>query len=201
MAGIERAKDGALLYHLTKVDNFKSIVENGLLSRNAIYDSKISFTNIADMDIINKRTELGLDKYIPFHFHPYSAFDVAVKNKYNAQRMMYLCISRKFAKANDFKILPKHPLSEIECRLYDYDEGFSLIDWEILSKKSNGTDYAREVKMAECLTDKSISINEFCQIFVPSQEVSYELIDIMNEEGIIKRKQPNIKVLPVWFNY
>lgn len=201
MAGIEGAKDGLLLYHLTQVDNFKSIVENGLMSRKSINDGGVCYCNIADMEIVDKRTELGLDKYIPFHFHPYSAFDVAVKNRYDAKRMMYMCISRKYAKDNDFKILPKHPLSEDECRLYDYDEGFKLIDWGTLTTRYINTDYAKEVKMAECLTDKRISITEFYQLFVPTQQVKAELIDIMNKCGVPESKQPHINVLPIWFNY
>lgn len=28
-----------------------------------------------------------------------------------------------------FKILPRHPLSETETKLYEYDEGYSMIDW------------------------------------------------------------------------
>ncbi len=198
--GIENVKNQKLLYHLTQVDNFQSIVHNGMLPRKTIIENHVHFSNVANMDIINKRTELGLDAFTPFHFHPYSAFDVAVKNTYDAQRMMYMCIKRSLARDKAFKILPKHPLSLEECVLYDYDEGVDLIDWDTMTTKNLNSDYAKEVKMAECLTDLVIPINWFSQLYVPSEEVKDELKEIMELEDILENDQPNINVLPVWFS-
>lgn len=199
--GIEKAKEGYLIYHLTKVDNFDSIVRYGLLPRREIMNRRLMFDNVANMEIISKRSELGLDVYTPFHFHPYSAFDVVVKSTYGAQRMMYMCVDREIAKRNGFKILPKHPLSEEECVLYDYDEGFNLIDWDILQKKNLYTDYAKEVKMAECLTDKVLPIEYFSQLYVPSEEIKDEINDVLEKHNISDSIRPNINVLPIWFNY
>lgn len=201
MAGIEDAKTKNLIYHLTQVDNFESIVQNGLLPRRTIIERRMGFSNVADMEIISKRTELGLDVYTPFHFHPYSAFDVAVKNTYDAQRMMYMCVYRSLARQQGFKILPKHPLSVDECVLYDYDEGFDLIDWDTLTTKNLNTDYAKEVKMAECLTEKRIPISWFAQLYVPSQDVCDEVTGIMDDYGINPYERPGVNVLPIWFNY
>ena len=50
------------------------------------------------------------------------------------EKMIYICIQRELARENNFKILPKHPLSLASYQLYDYDEGFNLIDWEIMTK-------------------------------------------------------------------
>lgn len=197
--GIEEAKTQKLLYHLTQVDNFQSIVHNGLLPRRIIVENRIPFSDVADTGIIDKRSEYDLDCFIPFHFHPYSAFDVAVKNKYDAHRMLYMCITRSLAREKAFKVLPKHPLSLDECVLYEYDEGFDLIDWDTLTTKNLHTDYAREVKMAECLTNLAIPIEWFSQLYVPSQNVKDELIEIMNYEGVPVDDQPNINVLSVWF--
>ena len=199
--GIENAKTGHLIYHLTKVDNFDSIVRNGLLPRREIMNRRLSFDNIANMEIINKRSRLGLDMYTPFHFHPYSAFDVVVKSTYGAHRMMYMCIDRAIARSNGFKILPKHPLSDEECVLYDYDEGFNLIDWDTLQKKNLYTDYAKEVKMAECLTDNILPIDFFSQLYVPTEEIKAERNDVLEKQNIADYIRPNINVLPIWFNY
>lgn len=75
-----------------------------------------------------------MDEYIPFHFHPYSAFDVAVKKTHAGEEMIYICITRSLARYNNFRILPKHPLALEECQLYDYDKGFEMIDWDILTR-------------------------------------------------------------------
>lgn len=163
-------KNGKLLYHLTDIQNFDSIIENGLVSRRILLDNHVMFGDIADVGIITRRTELGLDNYIPFHFHPYSSFDCAVKNTHPQNMFIYLCIKRDLARENDFLILPKHPLSIEECTLYPYDEGFDLIDWDTMSK--TGIDeYSKQVKMAECLTDKRVPINCINQIVVKDETV------------------------------
>ncbi|MGN0512655.1 MAG: DarT ssDNA thymidine ADP-ribosyltransferase family protein [Lachnospiraceae bacterium] len=197
--GIETAKTGKLLYHLTKLDNLESIIKYGLLPREKVIEQKINFGDIANPEIISKRTELGLDAYTPFHFHPYSAFDVAVKHSYQEQDMIYLCFDRELARMNHFKILPLHPLSAEECILYDYDEGFQRIDWGTMMEKNRIDDYAKHVKMAECLTEKTIPINHFKCIYVPSEDVKEKTIYILNENGV-DFPPPFINVMGVWFN-
>lgn len=88
------------------------IINHGLLPRRRLIEQKMLFGDVADQQIISKRQELGLDIYTPFHFHPYSAFDVAVKNTYPTDKFVYICIRRALAEFNDFKILVKHPLSQ-----------------------------------------------------------------------------------------
>lgn len=195
--GIETAKTGKLLYHLTKLSNLESIVQQGMLPRRVILKQGITFGDVANRQIICKRQELGLDIYTPFHFHPYSAFDVAVKHSYSDD-MIYLCIDREVARRNKFKILPKHPLSQHECILYDYDEGFSLIDWDTMMETNRTDDYAKQVKMAECLTEKRIPIQAFMCMYVPSQNVKNKVIEIL-ERNNVNFPLPYINVMDVWF--
>lgn len=197
--GIEKAKTGKLLYHLTKLENLESIIENGLLPRKEVIKQRIKFGDIANADIISKRTELGLDLYTPFHFHPYSAFDVAVKHTYQGQNMIYLCLDRELAKQNNFKILPMHPLSDDEFILYEYDEGFQQIDWDTLVEKNRDDEYAKHVKMAECLTEKIIPINCFKCIYVPSEDIKEKTLCILNRNGV-DFPPPYINVMGVWFD-
>lgn len=181
--GIETAKTQSLLYHLTELDNLDSIIKYGMLPRKTILEQNIKFENVANMEIISKRKQLNLDIYTPFHFHPYSAFDVAVKHTYYGHDMIYMCITRELAKLKDFKILPKHPLSMDECMLYSYNEGFNKIDWDTLMEKNHTDEYAKHVKMAECLTEKTIPIEHFTCIYVQSEEVKEKVLDILNENS------------------
>ena len=72
--------------------------------------------------IIEKRVEFDLDDYVPFHFHPYSAFDVIVKNDNPETEFIYITIKREFAAENNFKIIPFHPLSKSnEFEIYDFN--------------------------------------------------------------------------------
>ena len=68
----------------------EAIVNHGLLPRRSLLEQGIFFVDVADPPIITKREELDLDKYTPFHFHPYSAFDVAVKHTYSAEKFVYV---------------------------------------------------------------------------------------------------------------
>lgn len=169
--GIESAEKGSWLYHLTKLRNLDSIIQNGLESRRLLLHKGVIFEDVANADIMSKRTELGLDKYIPFHFHPYSSFDVAVKSKYCDEDFIYICVNRDLAKNNKFKILPKHPLTIEECNLYEYEEGFKLIDWNTLTQKGLDNDYAKHVKMAECVTELIVPVNCFQSIAVKNAEI------------------------------
>lgn len=133
--GLENVKSGKLLYHLTELKNLESIIRFGLVPRKVLQENTVIFEDIANPEIIVKRERLGLDEYIPFHFHPYTAFDLAVKKQHANDEMMYICISRELARRNNFKILPKHPLSLENCQLYDYEEGFKRIDWDTMAKE------------------------------------------------------------------
>ena len=168
--GLEGVRDKKLLYHLTKLDNMEMIINYGLLPRRFLLEQNMLFGDVADPRIISKREELGLDKYTPFHFHPYSAFDVAVKNTYSTDEFVYICIRRALAEFNNFKILIKHPLSQQECILYNYADGMKNIDWDTMERAGETDEYSRNVKMAECLIDKCIPAELFQCVYVKDIE-------------------------------
>lgn len=196
--GLENAKNGKILYHLTELNNMYSIIELGLQSRKYLKCGNKEFEDVADPNIITEREKLGLDEYIPFHFHPYSAFDVAVKNSNFSKRMAYICVSREYAKENGFKILPMHPLSEEECILCEYEEGFLKINWDILMEKDSKAANAKNIKMAEALSEKSIPVEAFQQIAVASEKDREYVENILKEKNITY-PPPYINVQPKWF--
>lgn len=196
--GLEAVKEGKLLYHLTKLDNMPNIISKGLLPRKYLKDNNIIFGDVADFQIINKRENLGLNKYTPFHFHPYSAFDVAVKKTYYNDKFCYICIKRAFAKFSNFKILIKHPLSQRDCILYDYNEGISKIDWDTMKSIGKNDDYSRNVKMAECLTENVIPAELFQCIYVPDDEARNYIEELFRCNGIVEFP-PYVNIQSKWF--
>ncbi|MGE6370834.1 DarT ssDNA thymidine ADP-ribosyltransferase family protein [Planococcus kocurii] len=182
---IGNTKEGKLLYHLTRLSNLDSILEHGLVSRKLVKDNEVAFFDIADQEIISKRGELGLDEYTPFHFHPYSSFDVAVKSTNANEEFIYICITRELAKDNNFKVLPRHPLNnENNYQLYDYVEGFGAIDWETMHKLGTENRYAKSVKMAECLTPLVVPAKLFQCIYVKSDETSSLVMEKLKSHRI-----------------
>lgn len=196
--GLDNAKDGKLLYHLTELENLESIILEGLKPRKMLLENRAHFADIADPNIISERTILGLDQYIPFHFHVYSAFDVAVKNNHVDEQLVYICIHRNFAKANNFKILPRHPLSKEEYKLYDYDTGMEEIDWDILMEVGSRADGAKNIKMAECLSDMIIPASCFQSIAVATKE-NKEYVERLLQECNIDYPPPYVDIQPMWF--
>lgn len=196
--GLEGVREKKLLYHLTKVRNMEAIIRYGMLPRRYLLEHNMLFEDVADPQIINKREELGLDKYTPFHFHPYSAFDVAVKNKYVAEKFVYICIKRALAEFNDFKVLIKHPLSQQDCVLYDYAVGINNIDWDTMESVGTTDEYARNVKMAECLTEKCIPADLFQCVYVPDMETKQYIEKLFQDKGITEQP-PYVNMQPKWF--
>lgn len=190
-----KIKSGKLFYHLTKLSNLDSIIQNGLVSRRILESERMAFGDVADSQIMSKRKEFGLDCYVPFHFHPYSSFDVVVKNTY-PDEFIYICILRTLARENEFLILPKHPLSIEEVKLYSFDKGMNKIDWDAMEKSSTTSDHCKNVRMAECLTDKIIPVGCFQSIAVKNQNVK-EIVE--SKLKYIEGARPYVDIQP-WLN-
>lgn len=203
--GLKNAKDGKLLYHLTAIENLSSIIDNGLLSRNEIQKKNIPFIDIANPNIIEKRALTQLNDYIPFHFHPYSAFDLAVKSKYKDINFIYLCIKREFAQRQNFYILPRHPLSEKDFTLLSYNDGFNTINWDIMCKTDQELNHkeinlhdSRMIKMAECIVPKVLKFNNICNIYVKNNKIRNIILHLFHQKKI--NKYPYININKDWFN-
>jgi len=159
-------REQKLLWHLTVLDNFKYILQYGLLSRNHIQ----GFTDIANEEIIQKRIELGLDNYVPFHFFLKNPFDGKVLKTYKDKKFCYITISRNLARDKGYKILPKHPLSSESLKLYDFDEGMKVIDWDLIEKRDYLDQECKVACMAECLAPECVKPDDFFSVAVKTND-------------------------------
>ncbi|WP_288868516.1 DarT ssDNA thymidine ADP-ribosyltransferase family protein [uncultured Parvimonas sp.] len=192
-----KIKEGQLLYHLTKLSNLNSIIHNGLVCRKNLTKKNIKFLDVADLAILNKRKSLDLDSFVPFHFHPYSSFDVAVKNSYKSEEFIYICCLRSLAKEKGFKILPKHPLSDSEYKIFDYEDGIIEIDWEAMESSSTDSVYCKNVRMAECLCYSEVPVSDFYCIYVKNIEVkNFVENELQNYNGV----KPFVYKQECWFD-
>lgn len=185
-------KDGKLLYHLTKIDNIPSVLKNGLMSRKKLSKSiDISFSNIADLDILEKRLKwkTDLSSYVPFHFYTKNPFDGAVCNKFGSENMAIIAIWRPTSNTDKrgMFIIPSHPLSNDEPDIYSYDDGFDLVDWDTLGDAENRDYHDPKIKskcMAECLAKDSIPSSKFAFIFVLNDAAKNKIEDIANTYNV-----------------
>nr|WP_322657744.1 DarT ssDNA thymidine ADP-ribosyltransferase family protein [Dendronalium sp. ChiSLP03b] len=160
-------KDKKLLYHLTSLENFESILSYGLLARNDIE----RFDDVADSGIINFRRENNLTRYVPFHFFANNPFDGRVQKDFPDKEFIYICIYREFAKSNKFSIIPKHPRAIKPLVLYSYTEGYEIIEWDIMDKRDYLDENCRHICMAECLSPNKINHNHFSHVYVRNEEI------------------------------
>lgn len=177
------------IYHLTHIGNLRSIIKNGLLPRKQVIENDLLCTDVANEDILERRSINDLDSYIPFHFYPNTAFDNAVRYQYGAENFVYITYWRDRARQNGFKIVPRHPLNG-DFQIYEYDEGVELIDWDVLNRPmsefmdGDSCNYAKEVKMAECLYGGPISIDEVAYIYCNESRVK----ELQNQFPLISHK-------------
>jgi hypothetical protein len=137
-----------------------------LLSRNHIQ----GFVDVADQEIIQKRTQLGLSDYVPFHFFQGNPFDGSVLKANGNKKFCFIVIKRDLARSKGYKILPKHPLSSENLELYDYDEGMKVINWDIINKRAYLDQECKLACMAECLAHRCVKPEDFFFIIVRTEK-------------------------------
>lgn len=187
-------KEGKYLYHITRLENLESILKNGLLSRKDLELKGIKYPDMANPEILRKRSYSDLYEFIPFHFHPYTAYDKYIKTNFGNENLIYICIHRNFAKKQNFKICPRHPLNinDLE-KIYDYEEGFNKIEWDAMGYSENYTNHNKEVNMAECLVNSPLDISSCIFIIVKTKKIR-ELVEKKLQEFNIDRSYLKIQV-------
>lgn len=173
-------KDQKCLYHLTDIENLPSILKNGLQPRKHL----ISFSDVADEEIITSRKKDQLESYVPFHFFARSPFDGAVQLSHKQKTFVLIAIHRSLAQANNWLIIPKHPLSLTKIELLEYSDGIEAIDWEAMDKRDYSDRHSHSVCMAECLSPTSVSANSFFSIYVKDQKSSKRVKTMLESAGI-----------------
>lgn len=165
-----RIQDGRLFYHVTAIENLENIFKMGLLSREDALAKGLLKIDIADSAIIEKRKELDILKYVPFHFFEPTAFTGAVYNSNPDKSFCSITILRDFAKQNKFKICTAHPLSlSPVAEILEYEEGFKSINWEKAEERNYNDDVSKNACMAECLAYSPVMASDFFNIYVPNE--------------------------------
>lgn len=185
-----------LIYHLTAFTNLPGILQHGLVPRNQL--SIRDFEDVADPEIIQFRGETDLNDCVPFHFFSKNPFDGRVQRDNPDKTFVYICLARKYARSQNFEILPMHPMALDPFVTYNYDEGLQLIDWETMNKRTYTESYGKNVCMAECIARRVIRPQEFCSIHVNDDSLRQHIANIY--VGIHRTPPPfRIYTNPDWF--
>lgn len=169
-------KDKSYLYHLTSMDNLESILKNGLLPRSIARPT----TDVADKDILQGREAYNLHTMVPFHFFANNPFDGRVQLNHRTKNFLFIAIDRAYAKENNWKISPKHPLNANGAfNLLDYDEGMKAIEWEKMDTRNYTNPEIKCICMAECLSPTTVDASHFSRIFVKTQEQNTAVVTLL----------------------
>lgn len=170
-------ENGKLLYHLTDIKNLESILAGGLKPRSELE----SFTDVADSEILVKRKKLKLEEQVPFHFFGGGPFDGGVQLANKDSQYVLITVRREHAKANKWKIIPSHPLSDEGIELMDYEEGFAAIDWAKMNERDYTEQESKNACMAECLSPNAVTSNRFLSIFVKDASVESKVNKLLKK--------------------
>jgi hypothetical protein len=188
-------RDGKLLYHLTELNNLETIIDYGLLSRDELINRGIKFDNVANSEILAFRKQHGLQKFVPFHFFPNTPFDGSVQKTYMRDEFIYLCLQRQVAREYNFKIIPRHPLSMLPFKMYNYVDGLRVIDWETMDCRDYSNYECKEICMAECIYDQPIPIDWFICINVKNENIKNYVEEVLYQYDI----NIHVNIMPSWF--
>lgn len=190
-------KEQKLIYHLTCVDNLVSIFKIGLCSRKDL-TNVVPFNDIANDEIIKRRTELNILHFVPFHFFCKNPFDGVVIKDNPQKSFCYITLTREYAKSNNFKIIPTHPLNNNAALYDDYDKGFAAIDWETMDKRDYKDEECKQICMAECLAPQKIEIKDFHSIVFQSENQKSKFENCLKSQNY-NFSPPYIDSCPDWF--
>lgn len=173
-------EDQQLIYHITSLKNMRNILKEGLLPRSMLQD----FKDIADQEIIKERKAYNLEEYVPFHWFAKNPFDGRVQVDRPNEDFVLITVLRSLAEKNNWKIIPRHPLSKEGSKPIDYQKGFKEINWEMMNKRDYLDIECRSVCMSECLSPGKVPVGDFYNIYVRNDEVKNVVCDMLKEHRI-----------------
>lgn len=177
MPGIKVQK---LLYHLTAIDNVESILRVGLQPRAQLN----SFADVANPEIIENRNIHGLQNFVPFHWFARNPFDGRVQQDHPKRTFVLFTVRRTLAQAENWKVVPRHPLASGDPELLDYQQGIAAIDWGIMNQRDYHDSHCKGVCMAECLSPRPVLVSDMFKVFVPNENVAEKLQVTISRFGL-----------------
>lgn len=180
-------KTQKLIYHLTCIDNLASILDRGIQPRSALS----GYVDVADGEIIESRQKLELENYVPFHFFGGNPFDGRVQKDHPDKEFVLITVRRRHAMAQNWQIIPRHPLADEDLELLDYDKGFDAIDWGQMNARDYRDDLSKSVCMAECLSPDVVLPERFFSCYVANSKSQKTVLQALKSAGYEKHVNIN----------
>ena len=174
-------------YYITHIDNLKSILKNGILSRNQIKDenSMLVKLRLADRiksihseDVVQRRKNKKFNNkplwnYVNLYFQPRNPMLYVVIKNFQVKNIIVLQINSDVINSNDVGVTDGNVASNDTHFFTDIKQGLAALAQEQFNKEYwNDSDDARRKIMAELLVYNHISPDKIIGIHVANEEVA-----------------------------
>ena len=190
-----------LLFHMTHIKNIPSILENkGLLANSEIGEKKISYQDVANLDIQSRRSGTivplpphgDLHEYVPFYFAERSPMLYSINNNgINQREIVYFVTKTTILHESGlpYVFTDGHAimfLTEFYSQLNDLDK----VDWTIMKEKywadtEEDPDRKRR-RQAEFLVHRKVPMDVFLGFAVKDAAMQEELEALLQLHHINK---------------
>jgi hypothetical protein len=213
------------LFHITAIDNLRSIASSSLLSKNRVAAQGINFANIAFQTVQGHRSLKvvpiapggNLHDYVPFHFAPRSPMLKTIDsgnvqgNDYRQDDIVHLTttVEAIVAAGLPFVFTNYHAVKAF-AEFFGAQGDLDKIDWELLFEQPHLGGYCKywhnpyskpryalrmETRSAEFLVRDSVPLAVLGQIAVRTGSMAERVGVALANTGW----SPDIKIIPDWY--
>lgn len=184
-----------LAYHFTLLDNLPGIIQGGLLSPNEQRRQQITHRSIAEQGIQARRARMRVPcgpggvvhDYVPFYFTSLSPMLQAVINAKNVDQydLIHLAVSVTLLQRPDVVFTNAAANATEPPLFFDDPESLNRLRWDIIdSQKWKWSTAEKQLRMAEMLIYRSISLADVSHIIVWNKKMKSEVEDIFSSSGV-----------------
>jgi hypothetical protein len=194
-------------YHLTHISNLKSIVENGILSRNILEEKGIRLKDISNTEIQNKRkrpeTVYGrkIHDYVPLYINPKNPFLESSKVRASIDSLVLIEVYPHILVQQDKTLFSDGNAAETETNFFGKKDELELVNWALLQNGKWTEDESKRILCSEVLIPDSIHRTYIQKIYISNQEILEEAMKThLNSGGIELAVNSNLFRLENEFN-
>lgn len=153
------------LYHITHIQNLKSILAIGLKSHNLAYSLGLTSKDISDNQVNERREKIH--NYVPLYFTPKNP--MLFRRKNIQSDLVILCINRGLLMQN--MLFTDGNAASKSTKIYSNIQDLNKINWDILKSKY-WTDHVdgKRIKCSEVLIPNEIGVNSIQKIICYDQK-------------------------------
>ncbi|MBU4501420.1 MAG: DUF4433 domain-containing protein [Nanoarchaeota archaeon] len=158
------------LNHITHIDNLKSILDRGILSRNKMRNLKLDFKDISDKDVQRLRNRIeGLPRelhdYVPLYFAEDTPMLYKVRKENDEENIVIIKVNINLLLMDDVYFSDRNCASKFvkSVHIYKGIQNLEKLRWDKIMAKS--TEY-KMLKMAEVLVPNMISPSAIEKIII-----------------------------------